>query len=615
VGWTWRRSTSFGPVRLNFSGTGVGVSVGVRGARVSMGPRGTYVHVGAGGFRYSQRLDAPAARGLPARPYQPNTPTPAGLVTSGRTVEVLEPSQLIESTSDDLMNEVRRKQQIVGLVPISLGASILGLILFILLLSGQAPAWATAGALAVGLLALISIPWAMWSDRRARLVRLHYVFDPLGDNIQEGLARLLAAFERAHAVWAVHREHVHGDWKRNAGAGTSVARRRIAVGWGAPSFIETNARVGFLNIDGIRLYFFPDRLLIFGTGGISAVSYADLRLAGGSVQFMEDDGVPRDAKVIGKTWRFVNKSGGPDLRFKNNYQIPMVLYGTLEVSAPSGMRLSLQTSSEGLAASSVELLRVIQDAVRDLKSRPAASPRPESLPTFADDPPPLLRPGSNLLQALSNLVSLQWFDRLPEWATLSIWGILFALPPVALIIRFARGGASANVFLYFAFTAAGTGAGILLYKHLRRTQRRQAESDVVAKSRFRAILANELKSRPLEEMDFSALIAESGISRSRADTVADDMFRKVADRFAQDGVVTMKEHDKLTILAKAMDMSPTRADRIESEAKAARYQQAVGEALADGTVTEEEASLLNKLRRQLGVVDSDWTAGDLVGGS
>ena len=443
-------------------------------------------------------------------------------------------------------------------------------------------------------------------------MRLHYVFDPLGDKVQEGLERLLAAFARAHAIWAVNYEHAHGDWKRNAGAGTSVFRRRVSVGQGGPAFIETNARVGSLYIEGIRLFFFPDRLLIFGSGGISAVRYTDLSLNAGSVHFREEGGVPRDAKVLGKTWRFVNKGGGPDLRFNNNYEIPIVLYGTMDVSAPSGLKLSLQTSTDGLASSSVELLRIIQAAVRDLESRRGRTAKLESLPRFADDPPPLYLPGARVFESLGNLTSFRWLDRIPEWATLAIWGILFALPPVALIIWFAQGGTAANIFLCLAFTAAGAGTGILLYKYFCGRQERRAEQDAATKSRFRALLANELKSRPLEELDFSGLLATAGTSRTAADMVADDMFRKVADRFALDGVITEKERGKLKILSKALDMSSARADRIESDAKAARYQQAVSDAVADGIVTEEEAQLLNRLRRQLGVEDSAWTPGNLV---
>ena len=157
------------------------------------------------------------------------------------------------------------------------GASVIGFVAFLLLLASPAAAPLRWTALAAGILGLASLPWAAWADRRDRLVRVHYVLDPLGDIVQESLERLIGEFQRAHAIWAVHQEHVHGDWKRNAGAGTSVGRRRVGVGFGAPPFIETNARVGFLSIDGTRLYFFPDRLLILGRGGARAVPYSDLR--------------------------------------------------------------------------------------------------------------------------------------------------------------------------------------------------------------------------------------------------------------------------------------------------------------------------------------------------
>ena len=43
-----------------------------------------------------------------------------------------------------------------------------------------------------------------------------------------------------------------------------------------------------------------------------------------------DEGIiPDDSKVIGQTWAKVNKNGKPDLRFKDNYTIPIVGYGSL----------------------------------------------------------------------------------------------------------------------------------------------------------------------------------------------------------------------------------------------------------------------------------------------
>ena len=104
------------------------------------------------------------------------------------------------------------------------------------------------------------------------------------------MAQSVAAVNK-DAIWAINSENVHGDWRRNAGAGTSVTRRRIQIRWGAPAFIETNARIGFLNVAGTRLYLFPDRLLVLGNGGVREVPYEDLSVKASTVSFREEGGV------------------------------------------------------------------------------------------------------------------------------------------------------------------------------------------------------------------------------------------------------------------------------------------------------------------------------------
>jgi hypothetical protein len=56
VGFYFRKSAKLGPVRVNFSKSGIGVSTGVRGARISTGPRGTHINAGWGGFYYRQKI-------------------------------------------------------------------------------------------------------------------------------------------------------------------------------------------------------------------------------------------------------------------------------------------------------------------------------------------------------------------------------------------------------------------------------------------------------------------------------------------------------------------------------------------------------------------------------
>ena len=611
MGFTWRRSASVGTFGMKSSSARAGATVDVSGAGKSIATRGTYIHIGAGGVRYSRCLDSPAADSVLRPPQQSTCASPAPGISRVRSVEMLGPTQLVDANPNDLLDEIRRKQQTVGLVLIVSMLFLADLLLVLVLVCSQAPSSMTMGALAVGVLGLISLPWAHWHDRRARLVRVHYTFDTLGVHVQERLTGLFTVLQGAGAIWAVHHEHVHGDWKRNAGAGTSVGRRRVHIGSGAPDFIQTNARVGFLDADGTRLYFFPDRILVFRNGTVSAVLFTELNVVGGSVRFIEDGTVPRDANVIGTTWKFVNKSGGPDRRFSNNYQLPIVRYGTFDVSAASGMQLSLQTSAEMLGTVFADSLRDVRAIVDDLGSH-AATPRLEPLPEFADDPPPIFVSASKVLGTVRDLISLRWVDSVPEWIALAFWGILFALPFVATIVRFAKGGYAANLFFHASLVAAATGTGSLVYRSLGRAHQRRIKTAKLCALRFVSLLTNELKSCPLDELDFSALVHVGGVSRSAADEVADDMFRKVVDRFADDGVITEKECAKLNLLATALELSSERSERIESVANAARYRLAVSEVLADGVVTDEEAKLLNRLRLQLGVTDDEWTPGNLV---
>ena len=64
-----------------------------------------------------------------------------------------------------------------------------------------------------------------------------------------------------------------------------------------------------------------------------------------SEQFIEDSGVaPADAVQVGWTWRFVNVKGGPDRRYANNRQLPVMQYGSLYLTSPQGLYWRLQVS-------------------------------------------------------------------------------------------------------------------------------------------------------------------------------------------------------------------------------------------------------------------------------
>ena len=80
-------------------------------------------------------------------------------------------------------------------------------------------------------------------------------------------------------------------------------------------------------------------------GTFGGIPYHDFHVEQRLTRFIEDEPVPADATVVDRTWRYVNKSGGPDRRFNNNAQLPVVQYGVLVLTSSRGLNVHLNTSN------------------------------------------------------------------------------------------------------------------------------------------------------------------------------------------------------------------------------------------------------------------------------
>lgn len=107
MGFYFRRSSRFGPFRLNFSKSGVGASVGVKGARLTLSPKGTtYITVGRGGFYYRQNLASAHNRSSPAPQYQTVQTQPS--LGEIRTADV---EELRESSKSEFIEGLNKRAQ------------------------------------------------------------------------------------------------------------------------------------------------------------------------------------------------------------------------------------------------------------------------------------------------------------------------------------------------------------------------------------------------------------------------------------------------------------------------------------------------------------------------
>src|SRR5205823_2859819 len=126
--------------------------------------------------------------------------------------------------------------------------------------------------------------------------------------IQQAITQL----SKTHRIWRVEADASTSDWKRNAGASSLVRRVSISAGYANPPRVESNIKIPSMTLGGARLYFMPDLILYWEHGTFGAISHDDYLVEQGSTRFIEDGDVPADTTVVGRTWRYVNKDGGPD---------------------------------------------------------------------------------------------------------------------------------------------------------------------------------------------------------------------------------------------------------------------------------------------------------------
>jgi hypothetical protein len=177
------------------------------------------------------------------------------------------------------------------------------------------------------------------------------LFYNIEDEASKSYQSLHDAFDqlaKCHGRWRVEARGKNEDWKHQAGASHLIRRKSVVLGTEPPRSLKTNIAVPSIPAGSKTFYFFPDRLLVFSSNGAGAVSYDALKTEVTPQRFIEAERVPSDAKVVGQTWKYLNKGGGPDKRFKDNRQLPVVLYDQVAFSSASGLNAVLQLSRIGV---------------------------------------------------------------------------------------------------------------------------------------------------------------------------------------------------------------------------------------------------------------------------
>lgn len=334
--WYLRKYVSIGPVRFNLSKSGIGTSVGVKGFRVGVRPNGkSYVHAGRYGLYYRQELGN-------IHQTESVVTNETDVLNQTDTVDFksVASTELKSATKKDLLNQLNKSYK-------AFRFDYLSAVLFLILLIVVWKESDLIRILVISLGIIISITVAVWESRR-RTIKITYEFD---NDRFEPFEKIINAFNdiaNNRKIWSmINSRHLYNthESKLNSGASNLVDRKSATAGEGKPPWVKTNISIPAIKM-GIRsLYFIPDGILVYDQNGVGFVDYEDLIIEYDTTRFIEQH-PPRDSKIVGNTWKYANVGGGPDRRFKNNYQIPICLYGELKIKTDKGLLLYLMTSKD-----------------------------------------------------------------------------------------------------------------------------------------------------------------------------------------------------------------------------------------------------------------------------
>lgn len=187
-------------------------------------------------------------------------------------------------------------------------------------------------------------PFFRKKDEKAKSVRLNYEMDSKYKSQYEKFSKAFDRLENCSETSLVLGHIKHSDWKSSGGSDTKVEQKELIIEGKLPEFYKSNVTPKHLDLDGLQLYLFPDRALVFTEGGLFSLEYSELKWKSGTSIFVSEN-PPEDAKLIGYTWKYVNKDGSPDGRFKGNYEIPKVMYGLLKLELPGKPSFFINCSS------------------------------------------------------------------------------------------------------------------------------------------------------------------------------------------------------------------------------------------------------------------------------
>jgi hypothetical protein len=365
--------TLFPGVRINIGKRGISTSIGIPGASVNIGRQGVRATVGAPGTGLSySTLVVPAGKaprpapepdrfilppvGSPAagnNPASANVYMPqAGMNEIGSaSVEVLTSTSLIPLR--DLIAKAREQQSQV---------------------KSDLKEAREEEAKQQGELNRRRTSLFRWFYKK-RIAELEAALPVTQAEVerQRAYSSMVRAFDTlklSHKKWDVTADRSTNQFVERTLADRTVDRHPIIFEFSSTDLIQFSGRaMRFENVNGDDILIYPGVAVIPRADGVFAlIDIRELKIEIEGVRFHEAESVPNDAEVVGHTWAKTNKDGSPDRRFKENYQIPICLYGQIAFRSQTGVTEEYMVSNAKAALAFVEAVNAYKQSLAETDS-------------------------------------------------------------------------------------------------------------------------------------------------------------------------------------------------------------------------------------------------------
>lgn len=365
-----RRQKLFPGVYLNFSAKGVSTTIGIKGFNVNVGKKGTYLNTGIPGTglydrkKISGRNDKPTAPNIPTQNPIPqdtsnNTEEPYYFIPKKLEGEIKSSdansvtSEGLAEMKETLLAAYQEKIDIEKEIP-KVGAEV----------KKAANHKLLSQIFIVGLFTKKfkeqhSEKADYLTELKQQLAECKVTIDiNIDENIKGKYDRLKQAFynlSQSAKIWDKTSAIKNND--NRSAASNSITRTVTVLSNQKIEFINAEFdALHFKNQNGSDIYIYPAFAVLFDDkNNFGLVDLSELKVSFKTTNFLEEETVPSDSKIVGETWAKVNKDGTPDKRFKGNYKIPIVEYAEIEFKSNTGIYEVFMFSNTSKAMDFVEM--------------------------------------------------------------------------------------------------------------------------------------------------------------------------------------------------------------------------------------------------------------------